>query len=213
MSGFWLLSYVVLWILVAGMALLLVGTLRQIGMLHLQLQQGQATLEATASTDGQSIPPLESDGPPIGSPVPAWVDYSSDHAAQEPPLQTKTLLMFLSPLCDTCQQVVEPLNALADDSSSGVRPIAVFRSDRPAYEAFLKLFPLHGESLRDSDRTLTMELGVHRSPFGLLYDEQRVLIRKGLVEGEEDLAALLGDSEVSELARMHVFPRVAVVAD
>lgn len=232
MSGFWLVSYLALWIVVAGMVLLLLGALRQIGVLHLQLHDGkqQAKMRAAAPTaEGEEdIPPLEQDGPPIGSSLPEWAGESAPdeaHAQQESSANptgshktaSKTLLMFLSPLCDTCHNVVEPLNALAADSSAAVRTLAIFRADRPAYEAFLKLFPLSTQSLRDSDRTLTMELGVHRAPFGLLYDERGILIRKGLIEGEEDLKALLGDEGASETARRHVYPndapRVAVAAE
>lgn len=217
MSGFWLASYLVLWIVVAGMALLLVGALRQIGMLHVLLQTNLAPRPSPNAEGEESIPPLEEDGPPIGSRLPEWVDapaQGEEPAGSASPVRSaKTLLMFLSPLCDTCQNVIEPLNALAADEGRAVRAIAIFRADRPAYEAFLKLFPLYTPSLRDSDRTLTMELGVHRAPFGLLYDEQGLLMRKGLVESEEDLAALLGDEGVSETARMHVYPRVAVAAE
>ncbi|HEX6819907.1 MAG TPA: hypothetical protein VF120_16140 [Ktedonobacterales bacterium] len=217
MSGFWLASYLVLWIVVACLALLLVGALRQIGMLHLQVHGDQTRAADPDLASEESIPPLEEDGPPIGTTLPAWAEVSAE--GEQPPESASlassrtTLLMFLSPLCDTCQNVVEPLNALEADTTRAVRTLAIFRADRPAYEAFLKLFPLHTQSLRDSDRTLTIELGVHRAPFGLLYDEHDILIRKGLIEGEEDLAALLGDEGVSESARTHVYPRVRVTAE
>lgn len=213
MSGLWLVSYLVLWALVLGMGVLLYGALRQIGILHLQLQAsrptGGATGGAGAAEDAESIPPLEDDGPALGTPIPAWVAQQVPEVDEDP--GRKTLLMFLSPMCETCQHVVEPLNALAADASGAARPIAVFRADRPAYEAFLKVFPMQLPTLRDHDRTLTMELGVHRAPFGLLYDDTGVLIRKGLVEGEEDLAALLGDESAPAAAQMHVYPRASSV--
>jgi hypothetical protein len=213
MSGLWLVSYLALWAVVLGMAVLLYGALRQIGMLHLQLQRSAQTDEhSTAATDAESIPPLEDDGPVLGTPIPAWVYEQAGIPADTGPMtRTKTLLMFMSPMCETCQHVVEPLNALAADTERGVRPLAVFRSDRPAYEAFLKVFPMRMPTLRDHDRTLTMEVGVHRTPFGLLYDEEGALIRKGLVEGEEDLAAVLGDESAPEAAQLHVYPRASSV--
>jgi hypothetical protein len=52
-----------------------------------------------------------------------------------------------------------------------------------------------------------MGLDIHRTPFGLLYDEHGTLIRKGLIEEHEDLLALLGDGSASVTAQAHVFPR------
>jgi methylamine dehydrogenase accessory protein MauD len=212
MSGLWLVSYLMLWLVTLGLAVLLYGALRQIGALHLQLQRSSQT-DPQSQVEVETIPALEDDGPAIGSALPAWVYEQASIPAQggAAASPSKTLLMFMSPMCETCQHVVAPLNALAGDPARGVRPIAVFRSDRPAYEAFLKVFPMRLPTLRDHDRTLTMEISVHRTPFGLLYDEQGLLIRKGLIEGEEDLAAVLGDESAPEAARTHVYPRASSV--
>lgn len=202
MSGFWLVSYALLWVVVALMGLLVVGLLRQVGALHLQLSQAH---DGRAGQDTEEragvVPPLEQDGPALGSPLPEWareVAGWADEAGAEPDgnatgpaSRAATLLMFLSPLCETCQHVVEPLNALAADPAGRVLPAAVIRADRMAYEAFLNVFPLHVPTLRDSDRSLTMELGVHRAPFGLLYDRDGKLVCKGLAEDGDDLTALV----------------------
>src|SRR5262249_32864092 len=143
------------------------------------------------------------DGFGDAAPVPA-----ADGAAEGDP--RGMLLLFLSPLCETCQHVVDPLNALADDAARDLRLVAVIRADRPAYEAFLSVFPLRMPSLRDHDRALHMGLNVHRAPFGLLYDEEGILVRKGLIESADDLSALLGDASAPEMALAHVYPRVVV---
>ena len=116
--------------------------------------------------------------------------------------------MFMSPMCEACQYIVEPLNALEADAARTVRPAVIMRADEQACQAFLSVFPLHMPVVCDRDRTITMGLDVHRTPFGLLYDEHDTLIRKGLVEGYEDLLALLGDRSAPERAQAHVFPRV-----
>src|SRR5437868_3654366 len=103
MTGLWLASYLVLWGIVVVMCLFLIGILRQLGLLHRQLESGTPQPQG-----GGAIPTLEYDGPAIG----------------------------------------------------------------------------------------------------LLYDEHSTLIRKGLVEGYEDLLALLGDRSAPERAQAHVFPRV-----
>jgi hypothetical protein len=233
MTGFWLVSYILLWALVAGLCVFLVGVLRQIGLLHLQLQQLQAgTLSGQPAAQAEDIPPLEHDGPAIGTPLPDWaltlaqaVDSEPDGelptaalaSLRVPPTgpaaRQRTLLMFMSPLCEVCQHVVDPLNALAADTARAVRPRAVIRADEQAYRAFLSVFPLHLPTLCDSDRELTMGLGVHRTPFGLLYDADGALLRKGLIEGGDDLLALLGDAAASAEARRRMYPPVEAEAE
>lgn len=203
MGGVFVVSYLLLWGVVVLLGLLLLGTLRHLGELHAQVGAA-GTGAGTHPTPGDgAIPPLELDGPALGSRLPEWaqeVSASGDgenaagmigHGGRNG--ARSTLLMFLSPLCEACQHVVEPLNELAADTARGVHPAAVIRADRPAYEAFLNVFPLHLPTLRDDDRTLTMELGVHRSPFGLLYDSSGMLVRKGLIESREALLALVDE--------------------
>jgi len=206
-TGLWLLSYLALWVLVALLALLLVGVLRQLGALHLQLAAG-AQAPAGQSQLAEVVPPLEQDGPPLGAPLPDWARSVTEEAPhpdgeKDQTGRRYTLLMFLSPMCETCQHVVDPLNEVAGDPTHDARPIAVIRADRPAYEAFLNVFPMRLPALRDSDRALTMELGVHRAPFGLLYDQGDRLVRKGLIEDRDDLLALL-DEEPGAGTNTHI---------
>jgi methylamine dehydrogenase accessory protein MauD len=205
MTGLWLASYLVLWGLVVVVCLLLIGILREIGQVYRQLESRQPQPQ-----EESSIPALEHDGPAIGSSI---VDLEADTingfgtlipaTLQE---RGSTLLVFMSPMCETCQHIVEPLNALAADAARAISPNVIMRADEQACRAFLSVFPLHMPVVCDRDRTITMGLDVHRTPFGLLYDEQGTLIRKGLLEGQEDLLALLGDGSAPGRAQANVFP-------
>jgi hypothetical protein len=157
------------------------------------------------------MPELENDGPAIGS---ALVDFEANtingFGTLTPAMlrgHGNTLLMFMSPMCETCQHIVEPLNALAADAARAVRPVVIMRADEQACRAFLSVFPLHLPTVCDSNRTITMGFGVHRSSFGLLYDEHGTLIRKGLVQMHGHLLALLGDELAPITAQAYVFPR------
>jgi methylamine dehydrogenase accessory protein MauD len=205
MTGLWLASYLALWGLVVVVCLLLIGILRQLGLLQRQLE--------LRSTEGDSsIPALEHDGPTIGSPiVELEADTINGFGTLTPATlheRGSTLLMFMSPMCETCQHVVEPLNALEADAARAVRVAVIMRADEQACRAFLSVFHLHVPVVCDSDRAITMGLDIHRAPFGLLYDEHGILIRKGVVEGYEDLSALLGDASVPGTGQSHVFPHL-----
>jgi methylamine dehydrogenase accessory protein MauD len=205
MTGLWLASYLVLWGIVVVVCLLLIGILRQLGLMQRQLESHLPQL----SEEG-SIPALEHDGPALGSPLAdlevGTINGFGTLTAFTQRSQGILLLVFLSPMCETCQHIVEPLNALVEDAMRALRTAVIMRGDEQACRAFLSVFPLHMPVVCDHDRTITMGLDIHRTPFGLLYDEHGILIRKGVLEGQEDILALLGDGSVSDIAKAHVFP-------
>jgi methylamine dehydrogenase accessory protein MauD len=203
MTGLWLASYLVLWGLVVVVCLLLIGILRQLGLMHRQLAPSPLPSQA-----GRSLPALEHDGPAIGS---SLVDLEAETINGFGTLtllrdHESTLLVFMSPMCEACQHLVEPLNALVVDARRAARPVVIMRADEQGCKAFLSVFPLRMPVVCDRDRRITMGLDVHRTPFGLLYDEHGILIRKGLLAGHEELLALLGDRSVPLTAQAHVFP-------
>lgn len=207
MTGLWLVSYIALWGLIVVVCLLLIGILRQLGLMQHQLESRSPQPQGESS-----IPALEHDGPGISSPITdlevETINGFGTLILATLPERGSTLLVFMSPMCETCQHVVAPLNALVADAATTVRAAVIMRADEQACRAFLSVFPLHMPVVCDHDRMITMGLDVHRTPFGLLYDEHGTLIRKGLLEGQEDLLALLGDRSAPFRAQAHVFPPV-----
>jgi methylamine dehydrogenase accessory protein MauD len=205
MTGLWLVSYLVLWGLVVVMGLFLIGILRQLGLMYRRLDS-----DLTPPQEESSIPTLERDGPGIGSPIPDLeVSTINGFGILTPVVlheRGRRLLVFMSPMCETCQHIVEPLNALVADPAHAVRSVVILRADEQGCGAFLSVFPLRIPVVCDLDNTITKRFDVHRSPFGLLYDEHHTLIRKGLIQRPEHLLALLGDESVPVTAQAHVFP-------
>src|SRR5947209_5438932 len=127
MTGLWLVSYLVLWGLVVVMGLFLVGILRQLGLVYRQLDS-----HLTPSQESSSTPTLQSDGPVIGSPIPDLEASTINGFGILTPVvlheRDRRLLVFMSPMCKTCQHIVEPLNALASDAAHAVHPIVIMRA-------------------------------------------------------------------------------------
>jgi methylamine dehydrogenase accessory protein MauD len=96
-SGWWLASYVVLWILVVALSLLVLALARQIGVLHLRLGP-RGALE------------IDDEGPPVGEapePVESRALDGREIAIGGP--GDPQLLLFVSPGCPVCHQVLPSL--------------------------------------------------------------------------------------------------------
>ena len=109
MQGWWAVSYVVMWLLLAALTVVVVALARQIGTLHLRLGP-RGALE------------VDDEGPPLGEAPPP--EESTD--AQGRPARIggpgePQLLLFVSPGCHLCEQVLPSLPAVADNVHAPAR--------------------------------------------------------------------------------------------
>lgn len=198
MTGWWAVSYVALWLLVLLIATLEVGVLYELG-------------RGRTPRPGRRTPRLEEDGPGLGSSLPVLSletvnGYGRVDLAHHP-AGVQTLLMFLSPLCEGCQDVIDPINEVVSSRSSTLRVVVVLRGDEYTCRSFLNIFPLHVPVVRDPDGALMARLSFHHHPGGLLYNEHGPLVRVGAPTAMDELLALLGDGAAQDSALGSVFPR------
>ena len=101
MHGWWAASYVVLWLLVLTLAVVVVALARQIGTLHLRLGP-RGALE------------LDDEGPPLGEAPEAFdlADVDGRGVTIGGPGRAQ-LLMFVTPGCTLCEQVLPSLPVIA----------------------------------------------------------------------------------------------------
>ncbi|MGH2675119.1 MAG: methylamine dehydrogenase accessory protein MauD [Actinomycetota bacterium] len=118
MSGWWLVSYLVLWALVVALALLTLALARQIGTLHLRLGP-RGALE------------LDSEGPPLDeAPEPADARDLDGRPVTVGGPGHPQLLLFVSPGCPVCREVLPSLPVAA--RAGGMRPLVVSDAQDPA---------------------------------------------------------------------------------
>lgn len=222
MSGFWLISYIGLWVIVIVLCLLVVGLVQQVGFLRLRVDEGASgEVEDGSNEPAQGepgvLPSLSDDGPAIGSALPklALETFNLDQAPITPASwhhPRGTLVMFLSAVCESCQHITESLNQIVDQRIFEGRVIVILRADRGIGQGFLRIFPLHVPVVLDEDNVISMGLDVHRMPMALFYDGQGKLVRKGTPITHEGLLALIGNPTIDlaqipdELARIHPSP-------
>ena len=202
MSGIWLVSYALLWVLVLTALVLLIGLLQVVG-------RSDRPASAMGAASAPEFPAIDHDGPEIGSPMPdlAFETLNGFGQISWGATDKATVLVFLSAMCESCHDVVGPLNSLVAGAEDAIRALAIVKGPVQTTEAFLKVYPLHVPVVVDPDMEVTSKrFDVHRNPFALYY-EHGTLVRKGTVEhGSDGLRAVLGDPSVPAAALMRVTP-------
>lgn len=175
MTGWWLASYVVLWVVVGALAVLVVALARQVGTLHLRLGP-RGALE------------MDEEGPALGE-APAPVDAVD---VEGRPVQVAgpgepQLVMFVSPDCPICRQVLPGLPAAA--RAGGLAPLVV--TDAAPGEAAAAYRHQGVGAPVVAGRELAEAYGVPGTPYAVITDRLGVVRAKGTINNLEQLEGLV----------------------
>jgi methylamine dehydrogenase accessory protein MauD len=174
-SGWWLVSYVVLWILVVALSVLVLALARQIGVLHLRLGP-RGALE------------IDDEGPPLGeAPEPFDARALNGREVTVGGPGEPQLLFFVSPGCPICKQLLPSLAPAA--RASRMTPIAVVDVEEPAArEAYSHSDP--GVPLVAAP-ALVGSYDVPGTPYAVVLDAIGVVRAKGTVNNLEQIEGLV----------------------
>ena len=174
MSTWWTVSYVVLWAVVVMLAIVVVALARQIGTLHLRLgPRGALELDDEGPVLGDAPPPrnaLDLDGQnvTIGGPG------------------TPQLLLFVSPGCMVCAQVLPAVPVLA--RTHGLQAIALSEEDeietRRELSRYRDVKIVAGQSHFEA-------YAVPGTPFVVVLDGLGIVRGKGTVNNLEQFEGLI----------------------
>lgn len=177
MDSILLIAVVLLSLVVFALVIAVFALARQIGILHTRLAPAGALMTDTGPEVGQPAPKLsmqDIDGRPV------TIGGASTAA---------TLILFTSPTCPVCKQLVPMAKAMAGDEKLAL----VFASDggEPTrHEDYVKDMGLEGHPYVVS-LELGMKFEVGKLPYAVLIDEAGVLRSKGLVNSREHLESLV----------------------
>jgi methylamine dehydrogenase accessory protein MauD len=172
--GLWAASYLTLWVLVIVLTVVVVSLARQLG---------------TLSGSGARVSAqLADDGPPLDQ-APEAQDLTDVHGA---PLTVggpgrKQLLLFVSPGCGACEQVIPALPAIARNGH--LTPVLV--TDVDSHEAELAFGAAPAEARLVSAPGVLAHLNIPGSPYAVLTDRLGVVRGKGALTSLEQLEALI----------------------
>lgn len=179
-----LVSNLMLWLAVVGLALVVVALTRQIGLLHERLAPVGALANQPGQAVGEAVPELrlaDLSGRPvrIGGAEPG----------------PRTLLFFLSPGCPICDTLLPSLRRVVAEESPGLRLVLASDGAPEEHHAFRR-----AKGLEDELYVLSTELGlrfaVSKLPTAVLIDEHGVLRAHGIVNTREHLESLFHAEEL-----------------
>ena len=173
MSGWWVASYVVLWVVVVALAILVLALARQIGTLHLRLGP-RGALE------------LDEEGPPLGeAPEPADATTLHGDAVTVGGPGEPQLLLFVSPTCPVCREVAPSIPVAARSGGMAARVVA----DADHASVAHTYGALSAPVIADAD--LAGRYAIPGTPYAVVLDASGVVRAKGTVNNLEQLEGLV----------------------
>ncbi len=182
MSGWWLASYVVLWVITATMFVVLLVVLRQLGLMYVR---------------GGGAPRLE-EGPPIGAIIPPFEEIEDGTQAEirfPDAVADLNLLLFTSPSCRICEEVLRELGGVTRDFDA--RVLVVSEGDVEENGRLRQLVDGSARFVSNAERQRSLDVRTH--PYGLVTDRSGAVLEKGVVNGSRDVQVLLEEAARSSV--------------
>ena len=163
----------VLWVLVVALCVVVVALARQIGTLHMRLGP-RGALE------------MDDEGPELGSPA---ISIPSQDLAGEPVVvgSASQLLMFVSPGCHVCEQVLPSISAVAEHGK--LRPFVI--TDVDEEETALTFKNKRVAAPVVSGIAIAQAYEVPGTPYVVVTDGAGAVAAKGTVNNLEQVEGLI----------------------
>lgn len=178
-----IVSNIMLWFLVVGLAALVFALARQIGILHERVAPVGALIPLAGPKIGEKIELLQATA------------LSGEIVPVGGPTDTRTLIYFLSPGCPVCLSLL-PVVQKIEAQESDVK--VLYASDGDDIDSHGRYADKQGinQSRYLLSQQLGLQLAVNKLPFAVLLDETGVLRARGLVNSREHIESLLNADEM-----------------
>ncbi len=193
-----LVSNTVLWCVVLLLAVVVLGLMRQVGVLHARIAPVGALMLAKGLKIGEQAPVLSETT--LGGAVRVLGAPRTDGLC--------TLLMFVSPTCPVCKTLLPALRSSRRTEQAWLDIVLASDGALPEQRAFVQ-----AESLNEFPYVVSASLGlsyqVSRLPVAALVDEAGVLRARGLVNSREHLESLFEARRLGVASLQDYFDKAA----
>jgi methylamine dehydrogenase accessory protein MauD len=172
-----IVSNVLLWMLLLALAFVLMGLVRQIGVLHGRIAPAGALMVDKGVAVNEPAPQVTASDR-HGRPV------NFGYTAQK-----SQLLFFLSPTCPICKSLLPAIKAIAKEQAAGLDVVYISDGDMDAQQALISEHKLDDATYVVGPQVgMTYQIG--KLPYAALIDKTGTLRAKGLVNSREHLDSL-----------------------
>lgn len=188
MSGTWFISYLTLWILVVLLAIIVLGLVRQLGIIYLRLGPDQNLLATTGGLE-------------LGKPAPNFEAYEITHTRRITldDLKGKScILVFVSPSCSPCKELMPHLKEFQQSWNGKINLVIFCQGDIQLSKDFIDSYNLRSALIIDKDGKLSETFLVRATPFAYRLDKESVVRKRGIVNNRSGLEELLEPSQALE---------------
>lgn len=196
MTAVWMGSLLALWLFTLVLAFLLIGALRQIGIINLRLgpDQGALLITNVGLDRGAQAPNIVA------------VDALTDAVVNLADLPARPrVLTFVSPTCMSCHAVLRGLKDVIATRKDEIEFVAICQGQHEACVGMRDVAGVEVQMLLDPTAEISEQYGVSMTPFVYFIDgSQRVLMR-GVANdwrGIESLLAEEGTLQTGEWSEM-----------
>ena len=180
MEAFWTFGVVVS--LVANLVFLLVvlSFARELGIILVRIGPAYSKETASGPAVGERLEPFE------------ITDLQGNNHWVSTTKFRHQLLLFLSPACSNCKELLPGLHTLAKDYRDSVQVFAVSSGEQTPedYENAKRLGPLVPYVCR-AELHSDSEFAIHGTPYAVLLDSSNSVVSKGMVNNLQHLESLL----------------------
>ncbi len=179
-----LVSNLLLWLVVIGLAVTVIALTRQIGVLYERVAPAGALMMGQGPKVGEQAPVFELED----------LRGRHVHLGGVSTQGRSTLLFFLSPTCPVCETLIPVLKSLRSAESAWLDVVLASDGEADVQRAYIAK-----KGLEEFPYVLSTQLGmtfqVSKLPHAVLLDEQGVIRAKGLTNSREHLESLFEAKE------------------
>ncbi|KRW93069.1 methylamine dehydrogenase accessory protein MauD [Paracoccus sp. PXZ] len=178
MTSFLIASNILLWLAFLGVTVVMLGLMRQVGLLHERSSPMGAMITDHGPDIGDAAPEFE---------LPDFFGRPVRIGGAEPQGR-QTLLMFTAPSCPVCDKLFPIIKSIG--RAEGINVVMISDGAPEEHRRFLDSHEL-GEMRYVVSAEAGMAFQVGKIPYGVLLDGQGIIRAKGLTNTREHLESLL----------------------
>ncbi|HEX6510165.1 MAG TPA: TlpA disulfide reductase family protein [Chloroflexota bacterium] len=181
MNGLWIAAFGALWLVVIALCVVVMGLLRQLGMIQLRFGIDPGVLITKEGLErGTEAPDFE-----------AIDQLTLKRVSLRQHRGKRVMLVFLSTGCLACRRLVPHLNAMARDRQGEVHFLAVCHGHETGCREFARTYKLDVSMLTDPTDVIAASYGIDVTPFAFLIDERGFVLLRGIANSWPQLESLL----------------------